>query len=139
METEKKFYTPQEVATVLALSLASVYRLAKEGVLPACKIGRQWRFPKQKVEAWLEQSEMRNAKCEMRNAPESGQSAIRNPQSAIRNPQSAIRNPQSAIRNPQSAIRNPQSRNHRRRTNLRLPPSAVLWNFTDWGLKSGRG
>lgn len=57
MEAEKKFYTPQEVATMLTLSLASVYRLAKEGALPARKIGRQWRFPKQKVEAWLEQQE----------------------------------------------------------------------------------
>lgn len=57
MEAEKKFYTPQEVATMLTLSLASVYRLAKEGALPARKIGRQWRFPRREMENWLEQQE----------------------------------------------------------------------------------
>jgi excisionase family DNA binding protein len=55
--TETLFYTPQEVATKLNVSTATVRRLAQSGALVAKRVGGQWRFPKQKVEAWLEQQD----------------------------------------------------------------------------------
>jgi excisionase family DNA binding protein len=41
----------REVALYLRLNVQTVYRLAREGKLPARKIGRQWRFSRREVEA----------------------------------------------------------------------------------------
>lgn len=44
-----------EVAAYLRLSRDTVYRMAQEGQLPASKIGAQWRFRREEIDAWLEQ------------------------------------------------------------------------------------
>ena len=41
----------REVALYLKLNEQTVYRLAREGKLPARKIGRQWRFSRREIEA----------------------------------------------------------------------------------------
>jgi excisionase family DNA binding protein len=46
--------TLEEVAAYLRLSKDTVYRMAKAGAVPACKVGNQWRFRPVEVEAWLE-------------------------------------------------------------------------------------
>jgi excisionase family DNA binding protein len=45
--------TLKEVAKFLSLSEKTVYRLVKAGILPALKIGGQWRFEQQVLDAWL--------------------------------------------------------------------------------------
>ena len=48
--------TVKEVAEYLRMSEAKVYKLIKEGVLPVVRIGKTWRFRKDLLDAWLEQS-----------------------------------------------------------------------------------
>jgi excisionase family DNA binding protein len=48
------FLTTAEVLEYLQVNLRTVYRLLKAGKLPAVRVGRQWRFRKTDVDAWLE-------------------------------------------------------------------------------------
>jgi excisionase family DNA binding protein len=48
------FLTTTEVLEYLQVNLRTVYRLLKAGKLPAVRVGRQWRFRKADVDAWLE-------------------------------------------------------------------------------------
>jgi excisionase family DNA binding protein len=43
----------KQVADHLQLSDAKVYALARSGELPAKKIGSQWRFDLEEVDAWV--------------------------------------------------------------------------------------
>ena len=45
--------TPDEVLEYLHLNLKTVYRLIKAGKLPAVRVGRQWRFRKSDIDAYL--------------------------------------------------------------------------------------
>lgn len=46
--------TVREVATYLGVTQRTVYRLMKEYDLPACKVGAQWRFKSESIEAWMQ-------------------------------------------------------------------------------------
>jgi excisionase family DNA binding protein len=48
------FLTTDEVLKYLQINLRTVYRLIKAGKLPAVRVGRQWRFRKKDLDAWLE-------------------------------------------------------------------------------------
>jgi excisionase family DNA binding protein len=45
--------TPKEAAKYLGFHLVTVYRLLKKHEIPATKIGGQWRFKKDILDAWL--------------------------------------------------------------------------------------
>ncbi len=45
--------TPNEVAKSLQLHTFTVTRLAREGKLPAFKVGGSWRFRKDEFEKWI--------------------------------------------------------------------------------------
>ena len=45
--------TVHDVATYLRLSEAKVYRLAREGCVPAFRLGKSWRFRKDLIDAWM--------------------------------------------------------------------------------------
>jgi len=45
--------TPKEIARYLGFHLVTVYRLLKRGEIPATKIGGQWRFKRDILDAWL--------------------------------------------------------------------------------------
>jgi len=45
-----------EVAAYLRLSKDTVYRMAQSGKIPASKVGTQWRFRQDDVDAWLEEN-----------------------------------------------------------------------------------
>lgn len=47
--------TIAEVAKYLKLHELTVRRLAREGELPAFKVGRQWRIKRDLLESWIEQ------------------------------------------------------------------------------------
>ena len=47
--------TIAEVAKYLKLHELTVRRLAREGELPAFKVGRQWRIKRDLLEAWIEE------------------------------------------------------------------------------------
>ena len=48
------FLTTEEVLEYLQVNLRAVYRLIKSNAIPAVRVGRQWRFKKQDIDAWLE-------------------------------------------------------------------------------------
>ena len=51
---DETFLTTDEVLSYLQVNLRTVYRLIKAGKIPAVRVGRQWRFRKTDIDAWLE-------------------------------------------------------------------------------------
>src|SRR5438477_5320496 len=51
---DETFLTTEEVLEYLQVNLRTVYRLIKAGRIPAVRVGRQWRFRKRDLDAWLE-------------------------------------------------------------------------------------
>ena len=52
--TDEVFLTTEEVLEYLQVNLRTVYRLIKAGRIPAVRVGRQWRFRKRDIDAWLD-------------------------------------------------------------------------------------
>ncbi len=52
--TSAVFLTTEEVLEYLQINLRTVYRLIKAGKIPAVRVGRQWRFRKRDIDAWLD-------------------------------------------------------------------------------------
>lgn len=50
---DEVFLTTEEVLAYLKVNLRTVYRLIKAGKIPAVRVGRQWRFRKTDIDAWL--------------------------------------------------------------------------------------
>jgi excisionase family DNA binding protein len=48
------FLTTEEVLDYLQVNLRTVYRLIKAGKIPAVRVGRQWRFKRSDLDAWLD-------------------------------------------------------------------------------------
>lgn len=61
---EESFLTTEEVLEYLQVNLRTVYRLIKAGKIPAVRVGRQWRFRKSDIDAWLEGQRARGPRTE---------------------------------------------------------------------------
>jgi len=59
---DEGFLTTEEVLEYLQVNLRTVYRLIKAGKIPAVRVGRQWRFRKRDIDAWLESQRPRHAR-----------------------------------------------------------------------------
>ena len=53
METESRWLSLEETATYLSIGKTALYTLAREGRIPARKIGKKWVFEKGGVDAWV--------------------------------------------------------------------------------------
>ena len=51
---KEQIMTLREVAKYLGLHAMTVYKLTREGRVPAAKIGGQWRFKRDVLDQWLE-------------------------------------------------------------------------------------
>jgi len=51
--------TLEEVADYLRVTKTTVYRLLRQGKIPANKVGRQWRFDKTSIDKWLRRSSVK--------------------------------------------------------------------------------
>jgi excisionase family DNA binding protein len=71
--TDEVFLTTEEVLEYLQVNLRTVYRLIKAGKIPAVRVGRQWRFRKRDIDAWLDSQR-----------PRSERPAVPTPQAAAR-------------------------------------------------------
>jgi excisionase family DNA binding protein len=60
---DESFLTTEEVLDYLQVNLRTVYRLIKAGKIPAVRVGRQWRFRKRDIDAWLESQRPRAARA----------------------------------------------------------------------------
>ena len=75
---DETFLTTEEVLEYLQVNLRTVYRLIKAGKIPAVRVGRQWRFRKRDIDAWLDSQRLRGgaraaaATAPVPNRPASG-------------------------------------------------------------------
>jgi excisionase family DNA binding protein len=60
---DESFLTTEEVLDYLQVNLRTVYRLIKAGKIPAVRVGRQWRFRKRDIDAWLESQRPRGGRA----------------------------------------------------------------------------
>ena len=51
---DEVFLTTEEVLEYLQVNLRTIYRLIKANKIPAVRVGRQWRFRKRDIDAWLD-------------------------------------------------------------------------------------
>lgn len=61
LPTDEVFLTTEEVLEYLQVNLRTVYRLIKAGKIPAVRVGRQWRFRKRDIDAWLDSQRSRTS------------------------------------------------------------------------------
>ena len=54
LRPEPRLLTVSEVADFLRINKSTVYRMAKQGRLPATRVGRQWRFRKSVLDGLLD-------------------------------------------------------------------------------------
>jgi excisionase family DNA binding protein len=66
---DETFLTTEEVLEYLQVNLRTVYRLIKAGKIPAVRVGRQWRFRKRDIDAWLDSQRPRGGGARPAPAP----------------------------------------------------------------------
>jgi excisionase family DNA binding protein len=49
-----RWLSVEEISTHLGVSCDTIYRWIERYSLPACKIGRLWKFKKEQVDKWVE-------------------------------------------------------------------------------------
>lgn len=49
----KQVMTARQLSEYLQLNEMTIYKLAREGKIPATRIGRSWRFRKDLIDQWL--------------------------------------------------------------------------------------
>lgn len=52
-----KLLTAEEVGPILSIKVRQVKELARQGKIPAIKVGRMWRFSQQQLDAWIKGDE----------------------------------------------------------------------------------
>lgn len=52
-ERRPRIMTIEELAKYLRLHKSTVYRMVRDAQIPASKIGNQWRFRKDVIDAWM--------------------------------------------------------------------------------------
>ena len=50
----------RELAEYLKLTEVTIYKYAKEGKIPACRVGSRWRFDKEQIDELLKSKEEEN-------------------------------------------------------------------------------
>lgn len=61
---ELEMMTVKEVADYLKMKPVTIYKLAKEGKIPAFKVASFWRFKKDLIEKWAVDESRKNFKSE---------------------------------------------------------------------------
>ena len=61
MAEDKEIMTAKEVAKYLNIHPLTVHKFAREGKIPAFKIGTDWRFHKKYIERWIKEKLSYNA------------------------------------------------------------------------------
>lgn len=55
-----EIYTPEEIAGQLKLTVRTIYKLIREGKLPATRIGREYRISDEQVERFMKSQEVKS-------------------------------------------------------------------------------
>ncbi|MDD5292137.1 MAG: helix-turn-helix domain-containing protein [Candidatus Omnitrophica bacterium] len=67
---EKEIWDAKDVAEYLRVHLFTVHKYAREGKIPAFKIGADWRFNRKSIEKWIHEKEQGGAKVEKPHSQE---------------------------------------------------------------------
>lgn len=63
MQTDAdQVFTIDDLAAYLKVSKSTLYKLAQEGKVPGQKVGRHWRFRRETIDRWLDNSNERSPK-----------------------------------------------------------------------------
>jgi len=54
---DSEVFTFEEAKRYLKVSSSTLYRLVQNNKIPASKVGRSWRFRKERLISWLERQE----------------------------------------------------------------------------------
>ena len=112
---DESFLTTEEVLEYLQVNLRTVYRLIKAGKIPAVRVGRQWRFRKRDIDAWLESQRPRSIAAGRRDR-------VRSPAAGSRPSARARRGRRGE--HPRSAVEDAGAGGVRRRSRARRPDRA---------------
>lgn len=63
---EDEILTVKQVSNYLKLADSTVYRLAQDGKLPGRKLGGNWRFSRQRLDDWLQNTTAQSSKQKTR-------------------------------------------------------------------------
>lgn len=90
---DETFLTTEEVLAYLQVNLRTVYRLIKAGKIPAVRVGRQWRFRKRDIDAWLDSQRLRGGRSATPApaAPSSARAAAERPRILVVDDEASIR------------------------------------------------
>jgi excisionase family DNA binding protein len=88
---EETFLTTEEVLEYLQVNLRTVYRLIKAGKIPAVRVGRQWRFRKRDIDAWLDSQHPRSAAPKSLPAERPARAAADRPRVLVVDDEASIR------------------------------------------------
>ena len=53
MDPQNKWMTIEDLSSYLKMSRTKLYQMAQKGELPGSKIGTQWRFDRDRIDAWM--------------------------------------------------------------------------------------
>jgi len=70
VDNPPEIMTIGESAAYLRISQSSLYKLAQEGRIPCQKVGRHWRFRREAIDRWLEQTKSHSANAATTENPE---------------------------------------------------------------------
>jgi len=59
--------TIEDLSVYLKISKSTLYKLVREGKIPCQKVGRHWRFHKQAIDSWLQNSNTNRYEEEIRD------------------------------------------------------------------------
>jgi excisionase family DNA binding protein len=88
---DETFLTTEEVLEYLQVNLRTVYRLIKAGKIPAVRVGRQWRFRKRDIDAWLDSQRPRGGNRVAAPAPARPAAANARPRVLVVDDEASIR------------------------------------------------
>lgn len=57
MKSRDELLTATEASKYLKVSIRTLYRWVYAGKIPVARVGRQWRFRKGKLDAWIDNQE----------------------------------------------------------------------------------
>jgi excisionase family DNA binding protein len=69
---EKEILDARDVSDYLHVHLFTVHKYAREGKIPAFKIGADWRFHRKSIEKWIREKEQSNVTKEKPGKQDNG-------------------------------------------------------------------
>ena len=60
MEKTEEIFTIYQTSKFLKVGKSTLYKMARNGAIPASKVGREWRFVKSEIIGWIKRNSNNN-------------------------------------------------------------------------------